>query len=174
LISADDETSMDRLRVKCCDVPNPAIVCIPRDDWDLIIECDNLEAISPTTCTYQKKIGTSNYTSSSENHWDIVETYTNLGFSLGAIAGPLLANFHTNLNISSSTGYDWTTSSSDSWSEEVTTTVSFEVPPKVKSQLFQILGNCGIYGAKASRFKKVDTEADENGIFTQTVTYLDK
>ncbi|OXA44707.1 uncharacterized protein LOC110857547 [Folsomia candida] len=169
----DDETAMDGLRAKCCDIPNPAAICIPTDQWDLVIECDNLEAISPTTCTYSKKVGTSNYTSTSENHWDILNTYTELGFGIGGAAGPLLLNFHSNLNISTSTGYDWKTSSTEMWNEEITTTVTFEVPARVRSELFQIFGHCGIYGARATRFKKVDTEADGTGFLKQVVSYFD-
>jgi len=165
-----DETALNNVRVKCCDIPDPAEICIPVDIWDLVIECDNMEAVSPTTCSYSRKVGISHSTTESEGQSHLSQVYQEVGFSLSAATSVLNANFKYTLGQSTTTGFDWISSTTEMWSVETTTTVSFDVPPKVKTQLLQTLGHCGIYTVRATRLKRVDTEAET---LRQTVSYID-
>jgi len=164
-----DETALNGIKMKCCDVPDPATVCVPTDTWDQVIECNNRESSTPLHCSYERKVGTSNTTSFSENHWDLVQKYTDMGFSLSSALSFLGANFRYNVGESSETGYNWTRSGTEVWSEEITTTVGFEVPGGGWSRLFQVFGECGLYGAKTNSYKKVDV--DEMGM--TVVTYFE-
>jgi hypothetical protein len=165
-----DNTALNNIRVKCCDIPDPAEICIPLDVWDLVIECDNTEAVSPTTCSYKRKVGISHSTTESEGQSHLATVYQEVGFSLNAATSVLNANFKYTLGQSTSTGFDWATSTTEMWSVETETSVSFDVPPKVKTQLLQTLGHCGIYTVRATRLKRVDTEAET---LRQTITYID-
>jgi hypothetical protein len=165
-----DETALNNLKVKCCDVPDPAEICIPTDDWGLLIECDNIEATSPTTCYYERKIGISHSTTESEGHYEQSEIYKEIGFSLNGAISALSLNFETKLGQSTVTGNDWTLTNTEVWNVETTTSVSFDVPPGIRTQLLQTVGNCGIYNVKATRVKRIDTEGKS---LTQTVTYID-
>jgi hypothetical protein len=160
---------MDGVEVKCCDIRNPASTCVPSDRWELLTSCDTLNSSIPLKCSYQKKVGTSNSTHSSEHGWEIIERYSELGFSLDAAYGPLAANFNYKLNVSSSTGHDWSSSRSNAWYEEVTSTAEFEVPPRTKSALYQVLGTCGIYSTRSLEFKLVDEYRDSRGILHRSV-----
>lgn len=155
--------------MKCCDVPDPAVICVPNDSWDLVIDCNNRESSSPMFCSYERKVGTSNSTAFTESHWEILQKYTELGFSLSGALSLLSANFRANWGESSETGYNWTRSGSEVWSEEITTTVGFEVPGGGWSRLFQVLGECGLYGAKTNSYKKVDV--DDKGM--TSVSYFE-
>ena len=151
-------------------MPDPAQNCTPTDTWDLIIECDNIDAVTPTTCSYARKVGISHSTTQSEGHYEQSEVYTEIGFSLEGAVSVLSVEFGATLGLSTTTGHDWTLSNSEIWSVETTTSVSFDVPPGVKTQLLQTLGNCGIYNVRATRVKRVDTEAKT---MRQSVTYFD-
>ena len=161
---------MNNIKVKCCDVPDPAEICQPTDTWDLIIECDNIDALSATTCSYERKVGISHSTTESEGHYEQSEIYKEIGFSLNGAISMLSMNFKVNLAQSTTTGHDWTLTNSEVWGVETTTSVSFDVPPLVKTQLLQTMGSCGIYNVKATRVKRVDTQAKT---MSQTVTYFD-
>jgi len=164
-----DETGVNNVAVKCCDVPDPANVCVPEDHWDLLIECDNMEAVTPTTCTYERKIGITYSRTQSETDYELTEIYHDLGFSLKAAISPLSFNFDYNLSMSEITGHNWTVTNSEIWNEETKTTVSFDVPPKVSTQLLQTVGKCAIYSVGTQRVKRIDTEA---GSLKQTITYI--
>lgn len=142
---------------------------MPNDFWELIIECDNTEAVSGTTCYYERKVGVSHSITESEGGYREYEVYQNIGFNLLDALSALNFNFKYNLGMSYGTGYNWTTSTSEIWSSETTTGVSFEVPPGIKTQLLQTVGNCGIYNAKATRVKRIDTDGSTQ---KQTVTYF--
>lgn len=156
--------------MRCCNVPDPASNCLPQDNWDLLIECDNIEAVSPTTCEYKRKVGVSHSTAYSEGYSYLVQSYVQLGFGLDEALSTLGINFRLNMGANSTTGYDWASSASETWSVETTTTVTFDVPPGIRTQLFQTLGKCGIYSARATRVRRVDTDIRT---FEQKVTYFD-
>jgi len=164
-----DETAVNNVNVKCCDVPDPGQECIPSDVWDLLIECDNIEAVTPTTCSYERKVGISHSNTESESHYQLTEIYQDIGFSLSAAPSVLSINFQYNLGMSETTGHNWTTTNTEIWSVETTTSVSFDVPPGVKTQLFQTVGKCGIYDVKATRVKRIDTEGETS---RQITTYI--
>ncbi|ODM90918.1 Vitelline membrane outer layer protein 1 [Orchesella cincta] len=169
-LSSGDITGLNNIKMKCCSIPDPAETCEPEDKWDLLIECDNIDALTETTCQYTRKVGISHSAAYSEGYSHLVSTYVQVGFTLDQALSALGINFGTNLGRNSTTGYDWTASTSDVWSVETTTSISFNVPPGVRTQLFQTMGKCGIYTVRATRVRRVDTEGATNN---QTVTFID-
>jgi hypothetical protein len=88
---------MDGLQIKCCDIPNPGSKCIPTDQWELALQCDNLAEIeTPMNCSYQRQIGIANATTTPESS-EILKAYMDLGFSINSVAKPLSLNFGSNL-----------------------------------------------------------------------------
>lgn len=128
-----------------------------------------MEAVTPTTCTYERKVGISHSTTQSESHYELGEIYSNIGFSLVHAIPGLNINFGFNLGTSHKTGHNWTMTNSEVWNVETKTTVSFDVPPKVSTQLLQTVGNCGIYNVATQRVKRIDTEAETN---KTTITFI--
>lgn len=161
-------TGLNNIKMRCCNVPDPAQSCEPEDKWDLLIECDNLEATTPTKCEYKRKVGVAHSYSFSEGMTQLISSYTQLGFTIPEALAQLGFNFKTNIN--TTTGYDWEASTSEVWSEETTTTISFDVPPGYRTQLSQTYGNCGIYAVRAPRVKRVDFDTRTN---QQTISYFD-
>jgi glycine cleavage system regulatory protein len=97
------------------------------------------------------------------------EVYGNIGFSIPGALVSLPGNFDANLGFSSSTGYNWTQSSGEMWTEETTITVSLSVPPRIITRLYQTLGKCNFYTVRANKLKRVDTDSRT---LAQTVTYI--
>jgi len=155
-----DDSSLNNLRVECCDIPNPSVNCIPSDFWELVAECDNTNAFTPTTCTYERKIGLG-YSATQQNptassHGQEKSLLDTLGFSIGLEAKVLSKKFQFETGIGEKTGYDWGSSKTDTWNHESTTKVSFEVPPGVRSSMVQVVGACGNYLVRTAKFQRID------------------
>ena len=153
-----DKTALNNIQVQCCPVRNPALHCRPKDSWDLLLECDNLEATSDTSCTYERKIGASRGNKVSESNYVQAEIYSNIGFTLPGALIDLPVNFAANLNLSVATGYNWTSTSSETWKKETAVTIAISVPPKTRTTLYQVFGKCDFYQVRASMFKRVDSD----------------
>jgi len=153
---AGDDSSLNNLRVECCDIPNPSVNCTPTDFWELVAECDNTNAFTPTTCTYERRIGLG-YSATQQNPNSAQEKVVldSVGFSIGMEAAILSKKFQLEKGIQK-TGYDWRSSQIDTWNHESTTKVSFEVPPGVRSSMIQVVGACGNYLVRTAKFQRVD------------------
>ncbi|ODM94352.1 Vitelline membrane outer layer protein 1 [Orchesella cincta] len=169
-LNSGDITGLNNIKMKCCNIPDPAETCEPEDKWDLLIECDNIDALTETTCQYTRKVGISHSVAYSEGYSHLVNTYVQVGFTLDQSLSALGINFGANLGRNSTTGYDWTASTSDVWSVETTTSITFNVPPGNRTQIYQTMGRCGIYTVRATRFRRVDTNGATK---KQTVTFFD-
>jgi len=150
-------TTGNRLTVRCCDVGDPTKLCDPEDFFEPILICDNLEALAPTTCTYSETVGIGNSTSSGEGGSTERTFYSEMGFNFGASGFGLSANFHAKLGESNTTGFNWNTASSQTWNQQVSTTVEMTVPPCMKSELLQVVGECSFFSVHARVYKRVDT-----------------
>lgn len=162
---------MNNLRVECCPIPNPAQNCTPSDYWELVSECDNTNAFTPTTCTYERKVGLG-YAVNDEQETgreknNVQRTILeDVGWTLG-IEAKLLAHrfqFETGPSRSSNsrTGFPWSSpqlarSSSNLWNHEISTKVAFDVPPGVKTRIIQVVGTCGMYLVRTSKFQRLDS-----------------
>jgi len=160
-----DGTGVNNIQVQCCPVPNPSEFCEPQDAWDLLLECDNTQAVSETSCTYERKIGATYWNQMSASEWLTYDLYAYIGYSFPGVLDSLAGNFQAHLGQSLSTGYNWTSSSGEVWKEETSVTVSISVPPGVRTRLFQTYGTCDFYAVRANVFKRVDTN---NASFVQS------
>jgi hypothetical protein len=131
----------------------------------LVSECDNTNAFTPTTCSYERKIGIGYSTTTRSpgpgtgalpnNHERTV--LESIGFSLGIEAQVLSQKFQFETGTSDKTGYEWGSSKTDTWNHETSTRVTFDVPPGVKASMVQVVGACGLYLVRTSKFQRIDT-----------------
>ena len=161
---------MNNIQVLCCPVPDPSEHCTPEDTWDLLLECDNTEAVSDTSCTYERKIGASHWNMVSESNYLLYEMYSHIGFTLPGALANLPGNFGAQLGQSLVTEYNWTSSAGEVWKEETTVTVGISVPPGIRTKLYQTYGKCDFYAVRANLFKRVDSDTKFN---TQEVTFFE-
>jgi len=155
-----DDTSFNNLRTECCDVEDPAAICTPTDNLKFLIRCDNTQGSAPISCVYNYNFGIS---------YDVIdsvsETYESLGFDL-ANAGHALKTSYGNYGVSPVTGYNWTQAPAGTWLLETAGQGTVQVGPGHASEIYQIFGNCGIYGAATNSFKEVSS--NKNIPFTRT------
>ena len=88
----------------------------------VILWCDNLNGQTTTKCSYEQTIGTSFSESASEG-MSVSESVKD------AIKAGLFDIFSNNLEISTTTGYDWTQASENTKSEQTTVKIEAEAPP---------------------------------------------
>ena len=88
----------------------------------VILWCDNLNGQTTTKCSYEQTIGTSFSESASEG-MSVSESVKD------AIHAGLFDIFSNNLEISTTTGYDWTHASENTKSEQTTVKIEAEAPP---------------------------------------------
>lgn len=131
--------------VKCRCQQEP-IICVPEDGWERIMQCDNSDGSTATTCKYKKTIGTT-YSSEVQNSMSIDVTIEE---SLEASYFTLLSE---TLGISASTGYDWTLTSTETKSEEHSYEVDTDVPPGTIVMIDGAIGKCGGSTSKTELFK---------------------
>ena len=90
----------------------------------MILWCDNLNGQTTTKCSYEQTIGTSFSESASEG-MSVSESVAE------AIHEGLFDIFSADLEISITTGYDWTHASEATQSEQITIKVEAEAPPGI-------------------------------------------
>jgi len=138
-----------------CRCEQEAIVCEPEDGWERIMQCDNSDGSTTTTCKYKKTIGTTYST----------EVQHSMSIDL-SVAAALKENYFTlfsaELSTSASTGYDWTHTSSETMSEEHSYEVDTEVPPGTVVMIDGAIGRCGGSTSKTELFKI--SSYDQEGI----------
>jgi len=146
------------VRLECCNIPNPLENCRPTDFWEVVAECDNTNAFTPTTCTYERKIGM-DYTDTqlipSINPQE-KSILASIGFSLDLAAQIVSRKFKFGSGLGKQTGYNWASSRISIWSQESTTTVSFDVPPGIRSSMVQVVGSCGNSLVRTAKFQRID------------------
>jgi len=138
--------------IKCRCQQEP-IICVPEDGWERIMQCDNSEGSTATTCKYKKTIGTT-YSSEVQNSMSIDVSIEE------AMEASYFTLLSETLGISASTGYDWTRTSSETKSEEHSYEVDTDVPPGTIVMIDGAIGRCGGSTSKTELFKisSYDTE----------------
>ena len=69
--------------------------------------------------------------------------------------------FESQLGVSSTTGYDWSKSTSETWNEETSVEVKTTVAPGTIVQLRQVVGQCGNNTVKPDFYQTV--KLNDNG-----------
>ena len=100
-----------------CRCDQKPITCTPHDSFSKVLSCDNTDSKVPTTCYYEKKIGSS-YTQTVEQSMQIDMT---IEYELKS---EFFGLFEEKLGISVTTGYNWKEINEETKSNEET----FKVP----------------------------------------------
>merc|ERR1719153_997744 len=131
--------------------------CQPEDSWKAVASFDNTQSDLPATFTYKYIIGTSwsHEMSDSMSISDTISAEVKAGF---------FDIFETSIGASSTTGYDWSETSSEAQSETKEFTVSTEIPGGRMVQIQQAKGKCGGSEVNTEMFRNVVTFKDGNQI----------
>jgi len=144
-ISGGGPWAWGQVSFKCRCEQDP-ITCVPTDEWERIMQCDNSDGSTATTCKYKKTIGTT-YSTEVKNSMSIDLSIAD------ALEASYFTLFSETLSISASTGYDWTHTSSEAKSEEHSYEVDTEVPPGTVVMIDGAIGRCGGSTSKTELFK---------------------
>lgn len=163
IVIADfDESAVNAFRFKCCDIPNPADTCQPKEEWELIQECSNSGNSTPAfTCAYVRRTGVSNLATGVSVDSSVRTFYNTIGFDLDSsnhlMFNSLKNNFANVLSKSAlSTALDWSATGLEIWVEEQAEDVTFYSIPTSKSvQIYQLIGSCDYFSVRTPIIKQV-------------------
>ncbi|XP_021967329.1 uncharacterized protein LOC110862438 [Folsomia candida] len=162
-----DQTGINNVRVKCCDIPSPAKTCVPTERWELAQECDNVKGKLPIECTFYRSVGIGMTTALESEGANLMEEFyrdSALGFGMNSDLGEapfwltydLSNRFATVLDDSETTGQNWTKVDIETWALETSTVVKFNVKEGYRARVEQMVGSCGYYSVKTPRLKHTD------------------
>ncbi|CAG7643242.1 unnamed protein product [Allacma fusca] len=145
----------------CRFVENPAKLCTPADGYEPVVVCDNRLGFTSTTCQYGVTEGVGITKTLTDKQSLSLNFYGEFGIGAGASAGDALkATFAAKLGFSKTTDFDWSQSSSSTWTEQTSVQVSIQTPPGVITRLEQVIGKCSFYEVDVNYFKRIDTRGN--------------
>merc|ERR1711936_809357 len=124
--------------------------CQPEDGWNTVTHLDNSQSSAPTTFTFTQSIGIT-WGHEESAGGEISTTIKN------TIQLSLFEIMKYTLDISVTTGFNWSQKDSTTWSDQKTYTVSQEVPAGEKVQIQAAVGHCGQNMVETKMFKVVST-----------------
>lgn len=101
------------------------IECSPSDAYDNVLTCDGLESDVEFSCSYTETIGTT-YSTEATDSMGISDEVTS------TVQAGLFDIFASDIGESSTTSYDWSTTSSQTFEVSQTYEVGATVPPRTK------------------------------------------
>jgi len=121
---------------------------VQRDEWAWVDELSNNQSDTTDTLKYQQKVGSS-FTESTTVTWE-----SGAKITLGGTFGEAFSSA-----IESSVGYQWSSTSANTWSTEETHEVDIPVAPGKTVTLYQVYGYWGTVISKTPKYK---TEEKDN------------
>jgi len=150
--SADCGKGWRSFRCRCDLTP---VNCAPKDQFEVVLQCNALGAVSPVKCDYNKKVGV---TYSEELHQTI-----SVGLDIEyEISAGLIEVFEASLGESVSTGFNWGSTSTSTRSRAETFKVLAEAPPGLLLTIEQAVGTCGESTVSTELFRIRHTDSKGN------------
>lgn len=156
IFSFTDNLGLTNVSVKCCPVPNLENNCNPSDELRSVYEYDNSQGGTNVTITYEQTIGVTSLRGSSDSVSvnQSVSGFAQVGLSIPMV-NAVRAKFKVGVGISKATGYDWSSTTEDTWSEGKTNTITTTVPAGRRFQVNQVVGSCGNLETYTNSFRTV-------------------
>jgi len=153
---------LTNIQMKCCEIEQPVESCKPKDFWEEVVSCSSN---TDTKCSYYEKIGATmdrmeEMTGSEMRSMEKVASVS-VGGGVSFLGFGLKTEFTAGIGMSSSTGLDWSQESSAAFDKAKEVRVEFDIPAKTKTIIYQIVGTCGIFEVRTSRFFRSDTKVGE-------------
>ena len=129
--------------------------CAPRDQFESVLRCDALSAVSPVKCDYIKKVGV--------KYSDELSQTISVGLDVEyEISAGLFEIFEASLGESVSTGFDWTSTSTSTKSQVEEFKVLASAPPGLLLTIEQAVGTCGgsIVNTELFRIRHTDSKGN--------------
>ena len=132
-------------QMKCrCNMAN--VNCVPEDSYEVVMQCDATLAQADSECNYQKTIGTA--------FSESLSTSMSVDYTVSAkLKVEFFEFFSESVGVSASTGYDWTSVSSETVSEEDTISITATATAGYVARIEQAVGHCGASTAKTELFR---------------------
>jgi len=146
--SRDDPMLCPRSYLWSCQQSFPE--CNPEDGWNTVTYLDNSQSSTATTFTFSQSIGIT--LGHEESNGGSIDTTIKNGIELD-----LFKTFKYKLEVSVSTGFDWSQKDSTTWSDQKTYTVSQSVPAGEKVQIQAAVGYCGQNMVETKMFRVIST-----------------
>ena len=125
------------------------INCVPEDSFEVVMQCDATLAKADSECNYQKTTGTT--------FSESLSTSMHVDYTVSAkLTVEFFEFFSESVGVSASTGYDWTSVSSETISNENTISIKTKAKAGLVTRIEQAVGHCGGSTAKTELFRISD------------------
>jgi len=129
-----------------CSCDSSPLNCVPSDGWDTVFSYDNSDGKVAVTVKYEKSIGTSHSETVTQSMSESIEVKAEMSASFEDL-------FSASLTATSTTGFDWSSANTDTFSETTTITDQLVIRPGKKAVLQQAVGTCGYSKVRTSMFQ---------------------
>lgn len=145
-------------RCRCVQEP---INCVPEDEYEVILVCDNLNGDATVKCSYAHTVGT--------KFSDEISEGGDIDMTIGVeMQAQMWGIFSATGSWSASTGYHWDHVSTETKSDQITITVEAEAPPGKRLIMEQAIGHCGGSQARTEMFRTSHEDFRGNIVFQNT------
>ena len=151
-----DDTALNNVKMECCKLPlTPAQSCSPSDQWIPVYECQNILSATDIECKYKMEVGMEVQTFNQQDSYLEKVASQSVTSEIGATGDILSSKFSSTVGRSTTTGYNWMTSSSSTWSRKSTQEITVNVKPGTAVRIDQVTGFCGPYRVHVLKYKTV-------------------
>ncbi|CAL8111211.1 unnamed protein product [Orchesella dallaii] len=156
-LGTHDNSGLNNVKMKCCNIPNPIDSCTPLEKEVLIATCDNTASSQAQSCEFDGQVGVDYDYSNFER---AAYFYESTGFTLEHQLGKIQEKMaSSDLHCAMETClFQWENSTSIVWKKMVRGLLKTNVVAGWTSEIYQIMGQCGIYLMYTNRFMRMDTD----------------
>ncbi|CAG7785623.1 unnamed protein product [Allacma fusca] len=147
-----------KMEIQCRKVPTPALNCTPTETFQSVSVCDNSSGLQDMVCKFIQTVGIQVSQSATKSEKKAFRFYSDweLSTSGGLLGSSLQAVFSAKIGPSQESSYNWSSTTSSTWTELTSVEVSTSTPPGVITRLEQLIGQCSFYNVNVNYFKQID------------------
>jgi len=131
-----------------CSCDNSPLNCVPTDGWETIFAYDNTNSKVAVTLEYVKSVGTTHSVTVTKAISESITLKAEISASFEGL-------FSAGLSATSTTGFNWSDASTDTFSETTTFTETITLRPGKSVVIQQAVGTCGFSEVRTNLFQAV-------------------
>lgn len=156
-----DNTGLNNLKAKCCDVFDPVATCVPEEKKVNVGYCDNTEDSKERPCIVNLSVGVSNLDDEdparSADNTRKRRFYESVGYTRACMGRYLARRFRSMFEQKCGNDTEcglvpWTKVPDQVWMPSAPFEDRVKIPGNLKGNVYQIVGVCDDYTVKTSRF----------------------
>lgn len=156
-----DNTGLNNMKVKCCDVPDPLVTCEATEEREFIRTCDNLNNEEFIRCDFESVVGHSMDLSNPK----LMDFYSGIGYTFQYSKGNITKiqlDLKEQMESGNALEYTWDDIADPAvdGGERITLQKLF-IRPGEKHDLYQVVGKCGHFLIRSNRYVRIITDGSQ-------------